>query len=66
MVVAPEVEAAMTPSQAANALGLRRERVRQLGDAGRLPNQKTALGRLIDRGAVERLARERDAKQAEP
>ncbi len=46
-------------SEAARALGLSAERVRQLAKAGVLPRQQTALGRLYDRAAVEALAARR-------
>ena len=46
-------------SEAARALGLSAERVRQLANAGVLPCQQTALGRLYDRAAVEALAARR-------
>ncbi len=46
-------------SEAARALGLSAERVRQLAKTGVLPCQQTALGRLYDRAAVEALAARR-------
>ncbi len=46
-------------SEAARALGLSAERVRQLAKTGVLPCQQTSLGRLYDPAAVEALAAHR-------
>lgn len=44
----------MTPSEAAALLGISADRVRQLGDEGRIPVQRTTTGhRLFLRSDVE-------------
>ena len=55
----------LSPSEAARLLHISSQRVRELADQGRLRAQRTALGRLIDRGDVERLAAER-AERSRP
>jgi excisionase family DNA binding protein len=52
----------LTSSQAARALGLSAERVRQLAALGRLRSVQTPLGRLFDATDVEQLRRDRAAK----
>ncbi len=55
----------LLPYQAAKLLDVTPERVRQLCDSGRLPCERGTLGiRLIDREAVERLAKERQRDRA--
>jgi excisionase family DNA binding protein len=49
----------LSPSQAANRLGLSVQRVRQLVDCGRLGHIATPLGRLVAAEDVARVARER-------
>jgi excisionase family DNA binding protein len=51
----------LTPMQAARALGVSPDRIRQLTEAGQLRFSRTALGRLIDAADVERLRLERNA-----
>ena len=51
----------MTPSQAANRLGLSGIRVRQLLSEGRIKHIRTPLGRLVSPSDVERLRAERAA-----
>ena len=54
----------MLPSEAARALGCGPGWVRYLCDSGRLPSERGALGiRLIDRRAVEELARQREGER---
>jgi excisionase family DNA binding protein len=53
----------LTPGQAARLLNLSPQRVRQMADEGRLPCDRTPLGRLFPAEAVEALARERAAGQ---
>jgi excisionase family DNA binding protein len=52
-------EPMLSSSQAARLLEVSSERVRQLADAGKLPCERTPLGRLFDRADVEALAAER-------
>lgn len=47
------------PSTAGRMLGLSRQHIVRLVEAGKLSAVKTELGRLIPIGDVERLARER-------
>jgi len=49
----------LSPTQAANRLGISTQRVRQLADAGQLAHVRTPLGRVFTRASVERLAEER-------
>jgi len=49
----------MTPSEAGLVLKRSPARIRQMVDRGELPAIWTALGRLIDRAAVEALAASR-------
>ncbi len=49
----------ITPTQAANALGLSYRRVLQLIDSGRLASTRTPLGRLISRESVKQLVEAR-------
>ncbi len=58
----------MLPSEAARVLGVSAAYVRLLTDRGDLPAARTPTGvRLLDRAAVEKLARERGlATAAEP
>ena len=52
----------LSPAEAAARLGVSAERVRQLARAGKLDFVPTALGRLIDPEAVERLQVERERR----
>lgn len=55
----------LTPASAARLLQLSADRVRDLIDAGELPAQRTESGiRLVSKGAVLRLARERQLATA--
>jgi excisionase family DNA binding protein len=61
--------ATMTPAlistgHAARIIGVSRTYVRRLAADGRLLAYSTELGRLLDREAVERFAREREARVA--
>lgn len=59
------MEQYLLPGEAAWLLGVGPAEVRRLCDTGRLPFTTTARGwRLIPRGAVERLAREREQHRA--
>ncbi len=55
----------LSNGQAARILGLSGARVYQLVKAGVLPYERTPLGYLIPREAVEALRREREARQKE-
>jgi excisionase family DNA binding protein len=57
--VTPVLTDYLGPTEAARRLGVSADRVRQLCADGRLTFTWSPLGRLIDRDAVERLARER-------
>jgi len=50
---------AMTPTQAALMLGCSPQTIRRHVESGRLPAVRTALGRLVDRAAVEAMAARR-------
>ena len=52
----------LTPAQAGRTLDVTAQRVRQLVAEGRLTCIRTGLGRLIDRGSVDRLKCEREAR----
>jgi hypothetical protein len=52
----------LSPSQAANRLGLSTQRVRQLAECGRLGSIVTPLGRLLAADDVERLVAARAAR----
>lgn len=52
----------LTVSQAARALGLSSERVRQLADKGQLPAINTPLGRLFRPDDIAALARKRNER----
>lgn len=55
----------LLPHEAAKILNVTPDRIRQLCDAGRLPAERGTLGiRLIQRGAVEQLAAERERERA--
>lgn len=55
----------LTPAGAARLLQLSADRVRDLIDAGELPAQRTESGiRLVSKGAVLRLQRERELAAA--
>jgi excisionase family DNA binding protein len=54
----------LSPSQVARLLGVSSQRVIQLANEGKLPCERTPLGRLFDRVDVERLARERAKRRA--
>ena len=57
-----EDDVLMTPSEAAQVLGLSADSVRSLSDGGRLPTLRTISGRrLFWRGDVQKLADERRA-----
>lgn len=64
MSVAPSPGEWLSPSQAANRLGLSGQQVRRLADDGKLTSQTTALGRLIAADSVEALRQERAEKEA--
>lgn len=51
----------LSPTEAANLLGISSNRVRQLADAGKLVAERSPLGRLISRASVEQLREEREA-----
>jgi excisionase family DNA binding protein len=53
----------LSVAEAARALGVTPQRVRQILAAGELRYQRTSLGRLIDESDVERLRREREQRQ---
>jgi excisionase family DNA binding protein len=53
----------LSVAEAAWALGVTPQRVRQILAAGELRYQRISLGRLIDESDVERLRREQEAKQ---
>ncbi len=50
----------ITPSRAANMLGVSVATVRSLADSGKLTMERTALGRLISFDSVESLKAERE------
>ena len=52
----------LSTSQAARALGVSPERIRQLMNEGRLHYQRTPIGRLLAADAVEALRAERARK----
>jgi excisionase family DNA binding protein len=54
---------AMSPTQAALALGCSPQTVRRLVESGELAGTMTPLGRLVDRRAVAALVAERQAAQ---
>jgi excisionase family DNA binding protein len=54
----------LTPSEAGRMLGLSRQRIVELNNDGRLPGHRTSLGRLFERGAVEKLKLERASRKA--
>lgn len=49
----------VTPSQAANLLGVSAQTVRSWCDRGRLTSARTILGRLIDPDSVQEIQKER-------
>ena len=51
-----------TTAQAAHALRLTPDRVRQLMRAGRIPHTETLLGRLLDADAVDAMALARSSQ----
>ena len=53
----------MSPSEAARALGLSSERIRQLTNEGKLAAERTPLGRLIDAEAVRARIAAKTAKR---
>jgi excisionase family DNA binding protein len=53
------IDEAYSTGQAARRLEISPQRVVQMADAGQLPYRRTALGRLFDAAAVDRLARAR-------
>ncbi|HEV2356376.1 MAG TPA: helix-turn-helix domain-containing protein [bacterium] len=60
------MKAVMLPSEAARILGVSATYVRVLADRGDLPATRTEGGvRLLDRAAVEKLARDRGDRNAE-
>lgn len=65
MAQAQTEERLVAPSEAARLLGLSRDTVVRLCESGQLAAQRTPLGRLIDRQAVERLAQVRQAQQSQ-
>ena len=59
------INSPLTTADAARRLGVTPARVRQIADAGRLAHTRTASGtRLYKVDDVERLARQRAARQA--
>jgi excisionase family DNA binding protein len=60
-------DALLLTSEAARVLGVTPDTVRRLERLGKLPAKKTARGvRLFARDDVERLAQERQAREAQP
>ena len=53
----------LSVAEAARALGVTPQRVRQILAAGELRYQKTSLGRLIDEADLERLRAEREERR---
>lgn len=54
----------LSPTQAANQLGVSSARIRQMVSEGKLPAVMTPLGRLIPADAVEAMRREREAAKS--
>ena len=53
-MIETECDQYLSPAQAARLLGVTPTRVRQLADGGQLVAVRSPLGRLIERGSVER------------
>ncbi len=64
MTIQSDVDALLSPTQAAQLLGLSAQRLRQLSDEGRVPVVRTALGRLYGRADIEALIEMRSAGAA--
>lgn len=63
-MTATELEALLTPSQAARLAGVSSHTIVRLANDKRLASHRTAYGRLFEREAVEAFRREREARQA--
>jgi excisionase family DNA binding protein len=59
--VTPEPLAGLTGAEVARRLGVSRQRVIQLANAGRIVHTRTVVGRVYDEADVDRLIRERGA-----
>lgn len=64
-MIAPDLSAHIPTGEAARVLGVSQTWVNVLCKAGRLRYVETPLGKLVDRGSLEALARER-GEQPEP
>jgi excisionase family DNA binding protein len=64
MTTQTEIDALLSPTQAAQRAGISAQRLRQLADEGKVPAVRTALGRLFARADIDRLIKERAAGAA--